>query len=239
MAVLQRYISKELTHFVGSKLNRKEDQYQLLVKIIKDCNLKGRNIGGDLVVDVGTPRMSDNEVFMPNVVCFCDIPVEDLDLHMKKYSHFGLGFLKKHLILKGANPVFYIAKNSALSNGKLRKSLFDYMIDQFNFLFFHEENKILETQRKADKDASRFEIDWKELKNFLALHVFSFIKFFDDAKSEDDQDNYYMEREWRLLGALKFDINDIYRIILPREYSERFKKDIPNYFGQVTFSQAK
>ena len=239
MAVSQRYVSKELTHFIGSNLTREEDQYHLLVKIIKDGNLKGRDVGGALQValqvHVGTPRMSNNEVFMPNVVCFSDIPVEDLDLHMKKYSHFGLSFLKKDLILKGTNPVFYIAENSVLPNRKTRKEYFDDMIDEFNFIFFHKENKILEVQRESGDNV--FESDWNGLKDFLTLYIFSFIKFFDDTKSENDQENYYMEREWRLLGFLKFEIKDICRIILPQEYSERFRKDIPDYFGQITFSQ--
>src|SRR5689334_24442201 len=46
------------------------------------------------------------------MVCFCDIPVEDLPLHMKKYSQFGLAFSKGFLIGKGATPVFYVSETS-------------------------------------------------------------------------------------------------------------------------------
>lgn len=46
------------------------------------------------------------------MICFCDIPADDLHLHMQKYGHFGIAFLKSLLVPKGANPVFYIAEQS-------------------------------------------------------------------------------------------------------------------------------
>ncbi len=69
----------------------------------------------------------------------------------------------------------------------------------------------------------------------IELHVWSFLKFFDSSKAEDDPDNYYMEREWRTLTNIKFRIEDVERIILPREYGRRFRAAVPSYVGQVTF----
>lgn len=71
--------------------------------------------------------------------------------------------------------------------------------------------------------------------DFLDFYVFSFIKFFDDAKSDDDPENYYMEREWRMHGNLNFALENIHRIILPMSFAKRFREDIPDYFGQITF----
>jgi Putative abortive phage resistance protein AbiGi, antitoxin len=66
-------------------------------------------------------------------VCFCDIPVQDLEIHMKKYSRFGLSFEKRFLISRfGASPVFYIAETARVrgtpflvSSIKTQRELFD------------------------------------------------------------------------------------------------------------------
>src|SRR5215217_2804320 len=118
---LQRYVSKELTHFVGRGLSE-EGQYSILVDSIlrggwlrhspnttqEPAEILERG-GVSLTIDRFAPL---SEVYGPQVVCFCDIPVSDLEIHMRKYSRFGLSFLKPFLIEKGANPVYYVAENS-------------------------------------------------------------------------------------------------------------------------------
>ncbi len=44
-----------------------------------------------------------------------------------------------------------------------------------------------------------------------------------------------MEREWRVLDRVPFALSDVCRIILPESYARRFRADIPNYFGQISF----
>lgn len=231
----QRYISDELTHFLGTNLKKDEDRYKLLLKIIEEGRLTSNPVNPDsysLSTDFGSPRMSHNEVFNPNKVCFCDIPVEDLDIHMGKYSYFGLSFSKKYLVEKGANPVFYIANNSKTMNKEPRGQYFDEAIEMCGALYDLMEKHI---EKDGDKSPQMLEL-WNSITFFLGFYVFSFIKCFDDGRQEGDPDNFYMEREWRLLGSLKFRVADIYRIIMPQQYSERFRKDIPGYFGQITFS---
>lgn len=45
-----------------------------------------------------------------------------------------------------------------------------------------------------------------------------------------------MEREWRLLGALRVDARDVRRVVLPESYAARFRKEFPEYAAQVTLS---
>src|SRR5215208_1282488 len=97
----QRYVSPELTHFVG-KGRAEDEQYAMLVK---DILKSGTLVSGS------RPR-DDTEAWDAQVVCFCDIPVTDLEIHMKKYSRFGLSFIKRFLVDKGANPMLYVANNS-------------------------------------------------------------------------------------------------------------------------------
>ncbi len=74
-----------------------------------------------------------------------------------------------------------------------------------------------------------------DLNWFFNYSIFSYLKFFDQSLSEDDPENYYFEREWRVLGEVKFDIKDVRRVLLPEEYAKRFREDLPDYYGQITF----
>lgn len=58
----------------------------------------------------------------------------------------------------------------------------------------------------------------------------------DPERSDDDKDNFYMEREWRSLNNIHFEIKDIERIIIPKSFAQIFRNDIPDYLGQLTFS---
>jgi hypothetical protein len=110
---LQRYISKELTHFVGRGLSE-EEQYSFLVdSILKSGWLRHspravvpgptevlQSGGVSLSIAPNDPDIPPGELYKPQVVCFCDIPVSDLEIHIRKYSPFGLSFLKPFLVEK-------------------------------------------------------------------------------------------------------------------------------------------
>jgi hypothetical protein len=131
MADTQRYVSKELSHFVGRGLPE-EDQYQLLLHILQTCWLtypphdptKPRMPKLDLSQPISNDKIIDYQV-----VCFCDIPYTDLAIHVSKYSKFGLAFNKSFLIERGATPVNYIANDAPVpitSTDQLFKPL-DFM----------------------------------------------------------------------------------------------------------------
>ena len=63
---------------------------------------------------IGDKKISDEGAIMGQIVCFCDIPHAGLPLHMAKYSHFGISFLKSFLVTKGANPVFFVVRDSVV-----------------------------------------------------------------------------------------------------------------------------
>lgn len=63
--------------------------------------------------------------------------------------------------------------------------------------------------------------------------VFARIKFFTAGLPEENRENYYMEREWRLHDGLPFRLGDIARIFLPRGYCQQFHEDVPDYTGEV------
>jgi hypothetical protein len=111
----QRYVSSELSHFVG-KGKSEEEQYQLLVNTILKTGWltyvphdpsQPRTASLDLSKPIST-----DEIINYQAVCFCDIPVSELAIHVRKNSKFGVAFKKEFLVNKGACPVFYIAKES-------------------------------------------------------------------------------------------------------------------------------
>lgn len=75
-----------------------------------------------------------------------------------------------------------------------------------------------------------------EFEKFLNFHIFSYFKFFDHSKTDDDPDNYYLEREWRVVGNVQFDSVDVQTVFFPSEYSKLFRENIPEYIGQIIFT---
>ncbi len=232
----QRYVSDELTHFVGRSYNRQPDaedlQFNLLVSILKSGYL-----GTDAEVKVSRESQqsfSGNQFYRANVVCFSDIPVADLGIHMKKFSRFGLAFKKSFLIARGANPVFYVARNALarLAGGRTlpRAEYFDQEHAAIMALFGRLQEEA--HQNGLSEESAKI----RELLGFLVFHFFSFAKFFDQGLPADHEENFYMEREWRIMGSLDFALGEVSRVIFPQRFARHFRDDLPQYYGQITFS---
>ena len=69
--------------------------------------------------------------------------------------------------------------------------------------------------------------------NYFNIHMFAFIKFFDDSLSEEDPSNFYMEREWRVAGVVNFKVSDISTIVVARGYKQRFLEKFPKLEGKT------
>lgn len=76
---------------------------------------------------------------------------------------------------------------------------------------------------------------WTTYDTFLTMEVLPFVKFFDLACTDEDPTNFYMEREWRVCGSVHFKLTDIERVIIPRQYSSRWRQNFADYTGQITF----
>ncbi|MBI4799506.1 MAG: hypothetical protein HY794_12430 [Desulfarculus sp.] len=237
---LQRYVSDELTHFVGRGLRAQPEaedrQYELLVNI-----LRGGQLGTDKTKHTAyadASKFSENEYYKPNVVCFSDIPVPDLAIHMGKFSRFGLAFRKAFLVAKGANPVFYLPRQAQIETSPGRQvdlaSHFDQRHQMILSLF-----RNLPTMGDGDMPSlapglSNQQVN--DLLGFLVFHFFSLCKFYDAGLPADDPANYYMEREWRVFGRLDFDLQAVSRVIFPERFAKRFRDDLPEYYGEIIFS---
>jgi hypothetical protein len=182
-------------------------------------------------------NVSDNDMYTPGVVCFCDIPVGDLGIHIEKYGSFGLAFLKAAYALRSANPVFYIGKTTNVhrtfisGRGEMpRGEYFDAVLREFHE-FMQEVTPPLGGDAEQYAKLERV----TRIRNLLEAYVFAFVKFFDEGKADSDPDNYYMEREWRVLGNVRFKLDEVSRVIIPRPFAARFRRELPEYCGQLTF----
>jgi hypothetical protein len=288
----QRYVSNELTHFVGRGKGQ-DEQYDILVnRILKTGWLTfpphNPNRPRSLAVDFSQP-MSTDQALKYEVVCFCDIPDTDLAIHMSKYSRFGLAFQKRFLIAKGACPVFYVANESPTAAMEIwppgdfmtaqvqaarerrvidRALLFSVSARQILDIFaaldaisddedgrYFKSNGALPVEECRSRMRALFGLSDEQvaaiggalrgnekaaqtiwgLRNFLIHEVFSFIKCFEAGRSVEDEQNYYMEREWRLANNLRFTVDDVSRIFIPSAYARQLRADLPAYFGQISF----
>jgi Putative abortive phage resistance protein AbiGi, antitoxin len=249
---MQRYVSEELTHLTG-RGRSEEGAHEALLSILRSGVLRhgGEASGHALPQDQPGAAFMWNpdadlvghEMFKADIVCFCDIPVADLAIHARKYSRFGLAFRKRFLLEKGATPVFYVASDAtsrerSLEGGPL-SDYFDAEVQRFHRFsrMVRDANAPREgreqlTDEAADQDL--FLLSMRVLR-FFTTRVFSFVKFFEARLPPDHERNYYMEREWRVLGAVQFALDDVHRVLIPPEFGERLRDDLPAYRGQVNF----
>jgi hypothetical protein len=217
MIKYQNYISEELIHFLGRSLNGDDDRYNLLVEIIKTGILRNGNVnkkGVCVTTCFHGRKISSNDAFNPNIVCFCDIPIADINIHMNKYSYFGISFKKHFLIQQGVRPVYYIPQNAIINNKRNLNEIFDEALRKYHQLDL--------------KDDKIF-----DLKSFFTFQIFSFFKFFDPDLDDDNENNFYMEREWRGLERIEFSLDNISQIIIPSKYLKYFFKDFPDYNSKI------
>jgi hypothetical protein len=234
------YVSEYLSHFVG-RAKPPNEQFETLCTIVKDGVLLPRGkeeySRGNAVVRLDRLFSEEVEMFQPEIVCFCDIPLklELLRLHARNYSRFGLAFEKKFLAKRGANPVLYVARNSACTDHRFpeghplrqttRRDFFDQGV--------HDWIVDTATRRlREDKNTGA----WPKFDNLVFWYLLCYCKFFDEELSRDDPKNYYMEREWRTVGRVTFSRDDIKRVILPAEdkWQDVFKENFPDLGGRIT-----
>jgi hypothetical protein len=177
----QRYVAEDLTHFVGAKEKDSEARFTLLVRILRS---------GELLIN-GDPRytketqsatrfepttlLSEGGLFKPHAVCFCDIPLDDLAIHMGKYGSFGIAFSKEFLLKKGTHPVFYVPRNPTAS-GVHRAAAMDRI---GTYMAAH-----------GIRGTSPGE-EWHGIAMMIENEILCFMKAFDATLPEDDPDNYY------------------------------------------------
>jgi hypothetical protein len=253
----QQYVSDELTHFVGQALPGAEEQFRLLIHILETHSLQASyrvefGAGSYLRAD-SSKKLSSNAAVRAATVCFCDIPVAYMAIHMNKYSRFGIAFDKRFLMRHGASPAFYVAANAAPppSPGIGPRSLgekFDALYQDL-YTLIQGTDELVDSLSPRRSGGARFTFKFSpkgtppelqvlgKLNAFasdLEAVLFAHLKFFDGRLPEDHIDNHYMEREWRKVDGLCFQWENVARIILPDRFVPLLHERLPDFDRPVT-----
>lgn len=253
---MQRYVSHDLAHFVG-RGQAPEQQYATLLQILRSGWLThpphNPRISGNLSVNP-TARLSRNDMYAPEVVCFCDIPLDDVGIHVGKYSAFGIAFPRHFIVQAGGAPVRYVpgsAKIRVMSDlpplelaERIRQhgaeaaldvvtmaAHFDKTVREYHALMPHCQELVRQQEQLPGVQGTFRRI--VELQRFFDFYVFSFVKFFDPDLPDDHPDNYYLEREWRVVGNVPFTLADVSHVLVPAAYERRLRADLPDLRGKV------
>lgn len=244
---IQRYVSPDLTHLVGRGRKPHREQYRLLKKILREGTLRAprakriKNEGSVIGIDKvywlerrSAARLSDNGAYRGSFVCFCDIPLSDLGLHIWKYGCFGLAFSKTFLLEHGATPVMYVptrGRPAVLPWGNYGRKRVSSNAASFDAFWKHY--KELCDVVEKEHGGNRVPQSIRRVTQFMDMHVLSHLKFFDPSVADWHKANFYMEREWRISGDVAFGLRDVRRVIVTEGYAQKFRRDFPKYSGEV------
>lgn len=241
MRYSEDYVTEgELFHFVGRSLPTDEERYALLTRrILRERALfrPQRGEGGEMRrpfaglsftrttledstwdgdLERESYRSDPQRPLFGNIVCFADIPFDKLGLHVSKYSRFGLSFTKRFLAERGARPVLYYPV---------------WKDERFRSLSGATSLKQLQ-ERLREIAEGRVVLPESFERDFM-MQLMAFVKPFDVELKLDDPENYYTEREWRLLGVLNFQSSDVLRVIVPEAFEKRLQSEFPDYAEKV------
>ena len=236
-----RYFSNELFHFVGRRApDDHERNYAVLKAILAGgCISHPPHMPGlgeiSTRIDLSKGLISE-ELVVPSVVCFCDIPREHLAIHLRKYGPFGLSFDKSLLVSSGARPVMYVPHYSADNFSILGKAFLRHV--EATYRGYREQvldklgREPTRTFAHGAKPSSPTEaisaLDSIFVRDFLA-----FLKPFDSELPDDHPDQFYAEREWRKYANLLFKPEQVRRVLVADGYRGRVEKDLPQFLGRT------
>ena len=73
----------------------------------------------------------------------------------------------------------------------------------------------------------------KAMDDGFTQQFLAFVKPFNSELTDQDPNNFYLEREWRRFGNLRFQSNDISSVLVQSAYVDRLKNDRPTYSEKV------
>lgn len=237
------YVSPNLIHFVGRTASTEDEAYYRLLSIIRDgwllphnARLRGQRDENLAAFEMHpSARLSSNDRFVPEMVCFADIPDDELSIHTSKYGNFGLALPKAFLAPKGARPVLYVpyqAKTQPLA----RYDDIHEDWDELARIFPLEVDPKFGGKTLSEvtaPDPLEGEAPAERIADWVNHDLLAYVKFFDGGLPDDHEDNFYMEREWRSVRSMNFLLRDIARVYVAAGFEDRIRSDEPALDGRI------
>jgi len=236
------YTSEILYHFVGREepINH-EQNYCTLLKVLSSGRISYRpyeNLDGWGEVAVRfdwSKSLFNQDLIVPTVTCFADIPFEALGIHTKKYGQFGIGFEKQYVLFYGARPVMYIpySPSDRFHPSPYGRHLVEDVEQTFRS-FVEAQEKIcagrsIPETRYLGAPAQSAEHAVSQMHSMFGKDFLAFVKAFDCTLPDDHLENYYMEREWRKYQYLRFGPDQVRKVVVAPGFGARAKNDFPGY----------
>lgn len=233
------YTSDYFYHFVGrSDPSAHEINFSRLLKILSDKEVRHKPFApGGSTASLTIPQQVNiysEELLLPTVTCFSDIPSASLRIHTRKYGLFGLSISRSHLIEWRARPVLYwpfVLGDALFENDSLKDiwSTYQYfrelVVKPKRHLF--SDTRTLGSRPDSESDAIH------AFDSSIQQHLLAYIKPFDASKSVHELESFYMEREWRRFGYLGFSPQDIGELVVAGGFKERLLEAFPEYKNRV------
>jgi abortive phage resistance protein AbiGi (putative antitoxin) len=127
---------------------------------------------------------NDKESYRAGIpmVCFCDIPLSQVEEHLRVYGQYGIGLTKKWAKKNRLNPILYLESHSML-------------LEQLNSVLLHNYNDLKGLIEIGGGQLGSFRQD-----RYSLLNIFMHTKPFDgyhERYGKREPKKFYDEREWR------------------------------------------
>lgn len=185
------------------------------------------SIGIQLIIEAGR-SVEKGELIRQSISCFCDIPFDQLDIHISKYGAFGVGVSKYWLSIFGARPVSYVPRPSSRPDtwGHTLTTELQALITGIQ-AHLHPTGPWEKTSTRtvgAELTSSEEVIDC--LESVFNRELLAYLKFYDSDLPPDHPENYYMEREWRKFLPMPLEMA-LLEVVVPSSYEEKFRSRFP------------
>lgn len=237
------FLSNEFFHLVGRDHETDDERNLRILKLIlRDRCVKYPDcVPGESQTSLSVfrnRRLSSGEMFVSTCTCYCDIPLQSLGFHAKKYGRHGLSFHRDFLIRNGARPVVYVPKRADDRMAVRGTTLLDDMQVIYNAFWSRFCEPVRERGERRSRPLCKAPDTDDGIINsvhtVLALYFFAYVKPYDSELPPDHLHYYYSEREWRITNYVHFMPEDVERVVVSSaRHGDEIALQFPEYANKL------